>query len=131
MSTSAARRRATAWAVVGVVLAFALVYGVRVAWLFMMATEGDVPVSSSVQLPSGATIVSEKKDCANGGCWVVLRVEPPEDQSAEDLAATLGATPQLQIAGNFVDPRTISVQAHPVGRILELRLDYWSQKWVP
>ena len=131
MSTSAAKRRPIAWAVVGVVLAFALVYGVRVSWLFAMASEGDIPASSAVPLPSGATIVSEERDCASGGCWVVLRVEPPEGQSADDLATTLGATPQLQIAGNFLDPRTINVQADPVGGILELRVDYWSQKWVP
>ncbi len=113
------------------VAVLALVYGVRVAWLFAMATEGDVPASSSVPLPSGATIVSEENACANGGCWVTLRVEPPEGQSAEELATVLGAAPQIQIAGNFLDPRTISVQAAPDGRMLELRVDYWSQTWVP
>jgi len=131
MSTSGVKRRAIARAVVGVVLVIALAYGVRVAWLFTAATEGDVPTSSAVPLPTGATFVSEEKACASGGCWMVLRVEPPEGQSADELAAALGATPQLQIAGNFLDPRTINVQAEPDGPVLELRIDYWSQKWVP
>lgn len=131
MSSAAAKRRTVAWAVCVSALVVALLYGGRVAWLSMMATEGDIPASSSVPLPSGATIVSEERSCASGGCWAVLQVEPPDGQSAEDLATTLGATPQLQIAGNLFDPRTINVWGEPNGRMLELRVDYFSQRWVP
>lgn len=130
MATSAVQRRVVARTVAVLVIVLGLVYGVRVAWLFVMATEGDVPASSSVPLPSGATIVSEETDCASGGCWLLLRVDPPAGQSADDLAAALGATPQFQIPGNFLDPRTISVEAASVGSMLEIRVDYWSPKWV-
>lgn len=131
MSSSPPKRRTVVWALVVPALILALVYGGHLALLWVGATEGDVPASSSIPLPSGATIVSEEKECASGGCWSVLEVEPPDGQSAEELAATLGASPQLQVPGNFFDPRTINVYAEGDGRMLELRLDYWSQEYVP
>lgn len=130
MSNSAAQRRIVVWGICVLVI-LALLYGGRVAWLSIMATEGDVPSSDSVSLPNGATIVSEEKDCGSGGCWGVLQVEPSEGQTAEQLAIALGANPQLRIAGNFFDPRTISVWAEPHGRMLELRVNYWTGEWVP
>lgn len=126
--------RSTTRTVIWICVAFvvlAVFYGVRVAWLSVMAGEGDVPATSSVALPSGTTIVSEEKSCGSGGCWTELQVEPPDGQSADELAESLGATPQLQIAGNFFDPRTISVTAEPKGPMLLLRLDYFSGTYVP
>ena len=43
----------------------------------------------------------------------------------------MGATPQLEVPGNVLDPRTIWVWAEPSGGVLTLRADYFSQEWVP
>ena len=66
-----------------------------------------------------------------GGCWLTLTVRPPAGQSAEDLASEIGATPQLEIPGNVFDPRTVWAWAEPAAGVLSLRVDYWSQRFVP
>lgn len=124
------RRRAVR-AVALVVVVLALLYAVRVAWLFMNATEGDVPAPSALPLPAGTEILSESRDCASGGCWIAIDVRPPSGQTPEGLAEDMGATPQLEVPGNVLDPRTIWVWAEPRGSVLTLRADYFSQEWVP
>jgi len=123
--------RRTVRVVVLVVVALALLYAFRTAWLVMTATEGDVPAASALPLPAGSEILDESRDCASGGCWITLEVRPPSGQTPEDLAADIGATPQLELPGNVIDPRTIWVWAEPGGDVLVLRADYFSQKWVP
>ncbi|MGI6877454.1 hypothetical protein [Microbacterium sp. gxy059] len=126
------RFRRTAWILLIVLVGvLAMAYVVRLGWLTMMATEGDVPPSSAVELPAGATVPGESSDCASGGGWTTLTVDPPPGQTPEDLAEELGATPQLRIPGDFFDPRTVSVSANTSGVALVLTLDYWSQEWVP
>jgi hypothetical protein len=90
-----------------------------------------VPDVSRLALPAGAEVISETRDCASGGCWIDVVVTPPDGQSPEDLAAELGATPQVQLPGNIFDPRSVWVRAEPGGDVLKLRADYWSQEWVP
>lgn len=127
-----ARSRRTLWTVVVVVIGvLALVYAGRLGWLSMMATEGDTPPASALPLPAGAEILGESSDCASGGCWTVFTVRPPAGQSPEALAEEIGATPQLEIPGDFLDPRIIWVSAKPAGGVLLLTADYWSQEWVP
>ena len=123
VSSFTGRRRIVAWTL-GVLAVLAVWYGLRVGWLTMWAEEGDVPPTAAVSLPSGATIVSEDRACGSGGCWTVLLVEPPDGQSAEALAAMIGATPYLHIGGNFWDPRPITVGAEPDGQMLELTIGY-------
>lgn len=90
-----------------------------------------MPDFSRLALPLGAEVVTESQGCASGGCWIDLVVRPPDGQSPEDLANELGATPQLQLPGNLLDPRTVSVWAEPDADSLKLRADYWSQRYVP
>ena len=125
------RRRAMRRALIITAVLLALFYGGRVAWLTMMATEGDVPPASSVPLPDGAEVLGDSKDCASGGCWVTFTVRPPEGQSPEALAEEMGATPQMSVPGTFWDPRTVWVSARPAGSVLNLVVDYWSTEWVP
>lgn len=123
--------RRTVRIVILVVVVLALFYAARAAWLFAGATEGDVPAVSAVPLPAGTEILSESRDCASGGCWVMIEVRPPSGQSPKDLAADMGATPQLEVTGNVIDPRTIWVWAEPGNSVLTLQADYFSQKWAP
>lgn len=111
-------------ALVGVAL-----FGLYLARLFVLhtfASEGDVPSSSSIALPTGAEISSESRDCASGGCWITLEVQPPSGQTPHELAAQLGLTPDAERPGNFWDPRTIWLSAEPGVSVLEIRADYWS-----
>lgn len=129
--TMTRKRRTTVVVVSAVVVALVLVYLVRVLWLFMVATEGDVPDASAIPLPAGAQIVNEERDCASGGCWVSVDVRPPDGQSPKELAAEIGATPQLELPGNVLDPRSVWLSAQPGDGILTIRADYWSSKYVP
>lgn len=128
---SATRNRRIARTVVVVIVVLALLYSGHLYLLNMNATEGDVPSASAVTLPAGAEILSESRECASGGCWTVLEVQPPAGQTPEALAEAVGATPQLEIPGDFLDPRSTWVSARPSGGVLTLVLDYWSQEWVP
>ncbi|MFJ4253801.1 hypothetical protein [Microbacterium sp. NPDC090003] len=120
------------WTVgIGVLVIAALIYAGRVAWLSMMATEGDVPPASALPLPDDAEILGENIGCGSGGCSITFTVRPPADQTPEALAEEMGATPQLAIPGNFFDPRTVWVSARPAGATLNLVVDYWSTPWVP
>lgn len=128
----AVRRRRTLWVlVVAVVVVLVVFYTGRVAWLSMMASEGDVPRASAVPLPEGAEILGDSIECGSGGCSVTFTVRPPNGQSPEVLAEEIGATPQLSIQGTFWDPRTVWVSARPAGSVLLLVADYWSSDYIP
>ncbi len=128
----AAKRRRVMWTALIVAAALlAVFYGGRVAWLTMMATEGDVPPASSVPLPEGAEILGDSIGCGSGGCSVTFTVRPPSGQSPQALAEEMGATPQVSIPGTFWDPRTVWVSARPAGNVLNLVVDYWSTEWIP
>lgn len=116
--------------IAGVVL-LGVLYIARAILLFAGAAEGDVPAASRLYLPAGAEVIGQAQDCASGGCWITLTVQPPVGQTPEDLAAELGATPQLELAGNFLDPRPVWVWAEPSAATLSVRVDYWSQKYIP
>lgn len=126
------RRRRVTWTIlITVAVALALFYAGRVAWLFVMEDEGDVPPVSVVPLPAGAEVLGETVGCGSGGCTLNLTVRPPAGQSADELAAEIRATPQLMVPGNLWDPRTVSVFARPAVGILNLNLDFSSAQWVP
>lgn len=118
------------WVLIPVLLVVVFLGG-RYLWLTMMATEGDVPAASAIPLPADAEILSEERGCASGGCWIEIEVLPAPGSSPQELAEEIGATPQLEIPGNLLDPRTIWVWAEPGSSVLTLRADYFSQEWVP
>lgn len=108
-----------------------LLLGGRYLVLFVGVSGGDVPSVSALDLPPGTEIVDEQKSCASGGCWVDLTVRPPEGTTAPQLAEQIGATPQAEIHGTLLDPRTIWMWGEPRAEVLELRVDFFSGKWVP
>ncbi|MFI8633624.1 hypothetical protein ACIGEP_13610 [Microbacterium sp. NPDC077663] len=113
------------------VAAAILAYGLRVAWLMVLADEGDVPPASALALPTTVTVSSETIGCGSGGCSRTLTLTPTDGTSAEELADDLGTTPQLLIAGNVFDPRTISAFATTSDGELVVTLDYSSTPYVP
>lgn len=127
----ATRRRVVGTILITIAVVLVLLYAGRVAWLFVMADEGDVPSASVVPLPAGAEILGTTEGCGSGGCTLNVTVRPPVGQSAEGLATEMGTTPQLLVPGNIWDPRTVSVFATPSGGILNISLDYSSDEWVP
>ncbi|MFB4353205.1 hypothetical protein RAC69_08660 [Microbacterium sp. LS_15] len=127
----ATRRRVAGTILITIAVVLVLLYAGRVAWLFVMADEGDVPSASVVPLPAGAEILGTTEGCGSGGCTLNLTVRPPVGQSAEGLAAEMGTTPQLLVPGNTWNPRTVSVFATPSGGLLNISLDYSSDEWVP
>ncbi len=72
-----------------VAAAAVLFIGLRAALLFAGATEGDVPTSSSIPLPAGSRVVDEDEQCASGGCWSLVSVQPPSgdepDRTVDDV----------------------------------------------
>lgn len=130
-NVSGGRARRTRRVAVFLAVAVAVIWAGRLLWLTMLASEGDVPPTSAIPLPTGSEILSEERACASGGCWVEIEVRPPSGKSPQELADDIGATPQLELPGNLIDPRTIWVWADPGGHYLTLRADYFSQEWVP
>lgn len=103
----------------------------RVVVLNIFATEGDVPAADSVPLPAGSKVIDEQKECASGGCWAVLSVQPPKGTTPQDLATSLGMSPQARRSGTLWDPRTITLSSEVQGELLIIRADYWSRQMSP
>lgn len=116
------RRRRGLVIVLAVVVAVAAVFYVgRLTLLAIGADEGDVPPLSSIPaVPAGATVLSETKECASGGCWWKVVVEPPPGVTATDLASEMGIGDMLHLSGNLWDPRTIELESRAESRAGDL-----------
>ena len=108
-----------------------LFIGLRTALLFMGATEGDVPTSSSIPLPAGSRVVHEDEECASGGCWSLVSVQPPSGMSPTELSTTLGTEPFARLPGSLWDPRVINLTSEVQGDLLVIQADYWSREPSP
>lgn len=127
----ASRRRKIRTGLIVVAALLIVFYVTRLGWLFMMADEGDTPPLSALPLPAGAQVLNQSESCGSGGCSMTFIVRPPEGMSPEELAAEMGATPQLSVPGNLWDPRTVWVSARPSAGALKLVADYTSGEYVP
>ncbi|MFL0359400.1 hypothetical protein [Curtobacterium flaccumfaciens] len=124
--------RRTIVATVLIVGAAAVLFtGVRAALLVMGATEGDVPATSSIPLPAGSKVVHEDQQCASGGCWSVVSVQPPAGVSPSELSTTLGTEPFARLPGTLWDPRVVNLTSEVQGELLVVRADYWSRELIP
>ncbi|UOQ87800.1 hypothetical protein MUN74_10845 [Agromyces endophyticus] len=118
-------------AAVAVVIVGTWLLYVAVSHLFV--TEGSVPPASfGTELPAGATVRSSEKDCASGGCWLVVNIDPPEGRSARQLAADMGIeeerctlSPTLNLLSVCVTPMFGPAQDSPNAPLL-VHLRYWS-----
>jgi hypothetical protein len=102
------------WAI-ATVSVLAVLYLARLGLLFIGADEGDIPSATLIPAPpTGAQILSEGKDCASGGCWWEVVVVPATGQSIDELASEMGVADEQHVAGNFWDPRTITIGSRVV-----------------
>lgn len=124
--STASGRRAYVWIALPVAACLALFYGLFALALEIGRTEGDVPASSSLQLPVGTVVVSDDVTCASGGCWRWMVLEPADDDTPAQLAQALGATPDGEVGGWLFNPRTTFVHAVENGDLLGVSLSYWS-----
>jgi hypothetical protein len=124
-------RRAIVVTVLIVSAAALLFIGLRTALLFMGATEGDVPATASIPLPAGSRVVDEDEQCASGGCWSLVSVQPPSGMSPTELSTTLGTEPFARLPGSLWDPRVINLTSEVQGDLLVIQADYWSREPSP
>jgi hypothetical protein len=124
-------RRAIVVTVLIAAAAALLFIGLRTALLFMGATEGDVPATASIPLPAGSRVVHEDKECASGGCWSVVSVQPPSGMSPTELSTTLGTEPFARLPGTLWDPRVVNLTSEVQGDLLVIQADYWSREPSP
>ncbi|WIE82397.1 hypothetical protein [Curtobacterium sp. MCPF17_021] len=124
-------RRAVIATVLIVSAAALLFIGLRTALLVMGATEGDVPATASIPLPAGSKVVDEEKQCASGGCWSLVSVQPPAGVSPAELSTTLGTEPFARLPGTLWDPRVVNLTSEVQGDLLVIQADYWSRELTP
>jgi hypothetical protein len=124
-------RRAIVVTVLIAAAAALLFIGLRTALLFMGATEGDVPATASIPLPAGSRVVDEDEQCASGGCWSLVSVQPPSGMSPTELSTTLGTEPFARLPGGLWDPRVVNLTSEVQGDLLVIQADYWSREPSP
>ncbi|GAA5143944.1 hypothetical protein GCM10023340_10560 [Nocardioides marinquilinus] len=109
------RREGNLWlvAVVAAVLLVACValYLLYAAYLLAFADEGALPPRWRIpDLPAGASVIHESKECASGGCWRQLTIQPGRGQTANDLAGELGLSGGGRREGwKWYDPHSVSI----------------------
>jgi hypothetical protein len=99
-----------------------LIYLLRIATLWVSATEGDVPAASLIPLPNDATMLSEELTCGSGGCAIVLEVRPPAGWTADELVHEFPES----LPGTLLDPRTVWLTPEVEGNVVRVRADLWS-----
>lgn len=119
-------------AALGLVVAV-LGYGLRVGYLAAFATEGALPPMSRIpDLPAGAEIVGSTSECASGGCWREVRIDPAALDTPSDLAEDLGlSSSERRLPWTFRDPHSVWIWAESEGSHLVVSMRYWGQEFVP
>ncbi|MCG5473132.1 hypothetical protein LADH09A_001020 [Micromonospora sp. LAH09] len=80
--------------------------------LQVFGTEGALPPDSRIPtVPPGASIVDEGMECASGGCWRRITVQPAAGQTPEDLAHDMGLTEEQSLSPTLFDPGSVYVGA--------------------
>lgn len=115
-STPAAPRRRTRKVIVGLILVLGLgscLWGSGFLYLAALGGEvGSLPSRSRVpEVPAGAIVVSEDKNCGSGGCWREILVEPPAGQTPEDLERAMGLTTSRHEGPTLFDPGAVYIGA--------------------
>lgn len=119
-----------------VLLGVAALMGVRFAYVVMshlLVDEGPVPSRSfDPEIPVGATLLSSEINCASGGCWRELHIDPPEGLSAQELAQEMGIEskrctllPSLDVLSVCITSE-VGHQSNPADAPLQVYIRYWS-----
>ncbi|MEU8419269.1 hypothetical protein AB0C15_00135 [Micromonospora sp. NPDC048835] len=82
--------------------------------LRVFSSEGALPPKSRIpEMPAGASVVDEGKECASGGCWWQLTLAPAAGQTPEELAREMGLTEEQSLPPTLFDPASVYVGADP------------------
>ncbi|MFF0255832.1 hypothetical protein ACFYPW_25395 [Micromonospora zamorensis] len=127
-SRTAPRRRRTKHLLVAVSVTVGLLSCLWVLGflsLRVFGTEGALPPDSRIpKVPSGASIIDEGMECASGGCWRLISVQPAAGQTPEDLADEMGLTEGQSLSPTLFDPGFVYVGARAKEGKLIIHLGY-------
>jgi len=88
--------------------------------------EAAVPPSSEAPpLPPGVTVLDDELRCGSGGCHHALTLAGPPEQSAAELAASVGPPGESCRVRSLLDRRRVcsGVEAHGEAVVLYVRYD--------
>ncbi len=103
------------------------------AHLWAFASEGSLPPGwRNPDLPAGADVVTETTECASGGCWREVAVDPAGDDTPAELAAAMGLTPDDRYGfvthdrqgWRFLDPAPVGIHSEERGGALVVVVQY-------
>jgi hypothetical protein len=95
------------------------------AALWVGGDEGAMPPMSRMpDLPAGASVVAQDRECGSGGCNWKITVRPAPGQSPEDLARSMGLTRGLSLPPTLFDPGSVSLGSEPDDGQLIVRFGY-------
>lgn len=110
---------------VAVVAVVACVYAVWMGYLAVFASEGNVPPRWRLpETPPGATVAWTGTQCASGGCWREVLVQPPAGQSVSSLADEMGLDGTRHLPWHPLDPHPVEVGATPSDDALLVTISY-------
>jgi hypothetical protein len=124
-------RRRRQFALVGVFTTLGTLSVLACLWvlwflvLLLSSDEGALPPKWRIpDVPSGANIIEESKECGSGGCWRQITLTPAPGQSPEDLAEEMGLSEERNRRPTLFDPASVYVGAHPKGSQLIVYVGY-------
>ncbi len=100
-------------------------WGSWFAVLAIFAEEGLTPPRWRIpEVPPGATVIEETKECASGGCWWRLVLKPAAGQTPDELAATMGVSESRVESPALLDPAFVGVGAETRDSRLVVHVGY-------
>jgi hypothetical protein len=95
------------------------------AALWVSADEGAMPPKWRLpEVPSGASVVAEERECGSGGCNWKVTVHPAAGQSPDDLARSMGLSKELNLPPSLSDPGFVFLRSDPSDGQLLIRFGY-------
>ncbi|MEU4689430.1 hypothetical protein [Actinoplanes sp. NPDC023714] len=93
--------------------------------LLVTGGEGAMPPESRIpEIPAGATVVEQSRQCGSGGCWWQITVAPEPGRSPEELAAAMGIEEERTESPTLTDPAYVSIGGTVRGGNLVVHVGY-------
>ncbi|GIE78622.1 hypothetical protein Aph02nite_45720 [Actinoplanes philippinensis] len=103
----------------------ACLWALRVLLVMSWFGEDAIPPESRIpDLPSGARVIAQGKECGSGGCWLEVTVVPAAGQLPEDLAREMDISEVQRSLPTLLDPGFVYVWGHPRAGRLDIVVSY-------